>query len=270
MKAGEAAGVAPALPAVSMFWHGPALSRLERLCMRSFVANGHTVRLHAYQELAGVPEGVTMVDATTVLPRAALDSHARSRPLALFADRFRYQLLQGHGGLWVDTDVVCLKPFAYTHQEIFGWQDERAINNAVLGLPAGHPLAEWMLRICEQPHRLHPYDNFKTRRRKLMARWLGMSSKEQWGATGPQGFTQAAQHLGHAHKALPFWHFYAVHYLNWRAVFDSTLAENPALLSASYGLHLWNEMARRTPGFDKNGRFPQESVFEQLCRRYGV
>lgn len=270
MSAGEAAATAPALPAVSMFWHGPALSRLERLCMTSFVAHGHSVRLHAYQTLSGVPAGVSIVDAAAVLPRSALDAHLQSRPIALFADRFRYELLHRYGGLWVDTDVVCLKPFAYAHPEVFGWQDENAINNAVLGLPAGHPLAEWMLRICEQPYRPHPYDNFKTRRRKLMAKWLGMTSKEQWGATGPQGFTRAAQHLGFANLALPFWHFYAIHYLNWRSVFDTSLAGNPTLLSASHGLHLWNEMARRAPGFDKNARFPDDSVFERLCRRYGA
>lgn len=270
MKAGEAASPASALPAISMFWHGPALSRLERLCLTSFAAHGHAVHLYVYQEPAGVPAGVDLSEASNVLPRSMLDTHLASRPIALFADRFRYALLEQHGGLWVDTDVVCLKPFAYSQSELFGWQDERAINNAVLGLPARHTLAAWMRRICERPYAFRPYDDFKTRRRKLMARWLGMTSKEQWGATGPQGFTQAARHLGHADKALPFWHFYAVHYLNWRTVFDSSLAENPTLLDASYGLHLWNEMARRSPGFDKNARHAPDSTFERLCRRYGV
>ena len=268
MSAGAASGNTTALPDISMFWHGPALSRLERLCVSSFVAHGHKVRLYAYEELAA-PAGVALMDAATVLPRTVLDAHPKSRPMALFADRFRYQLLLREGGLWVDTDVVCLKPFAYSHPEIFGWQDEHSINNAVLGLPAGHDLAEWMLRVCEQPHRFHPYDNFKTRRRKLMARF-GLRSKVQWGATGPFGFTRAARYLGHAHKGLPFWHFYALHYSNWRAAFDSTLADNPMLIEGGYGLHLWNEMTHRVPGFDKNARYPADSVFERLCRRYGV
>ena len=38
------------LPSVHMFWHGPPLSRIERLCMSSFVAHGHAVRLHVYEE----------------------------------------------------------------------------------------------------------------------------------------------------------------------------------------------------------------------------
>ena len=44
--------------------------------------------------------------------------------------------------------------------------------------------------------------------------------------------------------------------------------ESLATIAASYGLHLWNEMSRRSPGFDKNGRFPPDSLFEQLCARY--
>ena len=48
-----------ALPSVHMFWHGPPLSRIERLCMSSFVAHGHTVQLHVYEEPKRVPAGVT-------------------------------------------------------------------------------------------------------------------------------------------------------------------------------------------------------------------
>ena len=55
---------------------------------------------------------------------------------------------------------------------------------------------------------------------------------------------------------------------NWHTVFDSSLSDNPNLIGASYGLHLWNEMLRRSPGFDKNGRFPPDSLFERLCARY--
>jgi hypothetical protein len=66
------------LPDIHMFWHGPALSRLERLCMASFVANGHTVLLHAYEPPANVPNGVTICDAAKVLPRERLFAHGES------------------------------------------------------------------------------------------------------------------------------------------------------------------------------------------------
>lgn len=253
-----------------MFWHGPALSRLERLCMSSFVANGHAVILHVYEPPANVPSGVTVADASKVLPRTRLFKHAQTGSFAMFADGFRYRLLLEHGGLWVDTDVVCLKPFDFASPEIYGWQDERVINNAVLGLPKGHRLAQWMNDCCEHPDRARPYDSPKTRRRKLVRRWSPGNSpgKITWGETGPDGLTAAARHLHCTAAALPFWHFYPIHYLNWHTVFDSSLRDNPALIAGSHGLHLWNEMARRRPGFDKNGRFPPDSLFEQLCSRY--
>lgn len=255
-----------------MFWHGPPISRLEQLCMSSFIANGHTLLLHVYDEPANVPRGVTLTDAGKILPRDRLFKHAESGSFALFADGFRYRLLLEHGGLWVDTDVVCLKPFVFASSEIFAWQDERVINNAVLGLPKGHRLAQWMNDVCEQPNRALPYDSVKMRRRKLMRQWLpgNARSRTSWGETGPNGLTAAAQHLHCTGAALPFWHFYPIHYLNWHTVFDSSLRDNPSLIAASHGLHLWNEMSRRSPGFDRNGRFPPDSLFEQLCSRYLV
>jgi len=255
---------------VHMFWHGAALSRIERLCMASFIANGHPVHLHVYDEPAGVPRGVMMVDAENILPRRYLFKHAASGSFAIFADWFRYRLLYEQGGLWVDTDMVCLKTFDHQTQEIYAWQDERAINNAVLGLPRGHRLAEWMVRCCEHPNRILPYDPFKTRRRKLTRKFLPGDGRKRtkWGESGPSGLTLAAQHLDCAAQALPFWHFYPIHYLNWRAVFDTSLRENPNIVAGSYGLHLWNEMARQAPGFDRNAAFPRESLFERLCARY--
>lgn len=237
--------------------------------MASFIANGHEVRLHVYDEPANVPRGVSLADASEVLPRQHLFAHRQSGSFALFADWFRYRLLLERGGLWVDTDVVCLKPLDHGREEIFGWQDARTINNAVLGLPRGHRLAAWMVAICEQPNRFLPYDSSKTRRRKLQRRLLRRDrSAATWGETGPQGLTAAAHHLGCTASALPFWHFYPIHYSNWRAVFDGTLRAETALIADSYALHLWNEMARLERGFDKDQRCSPDSLFEALCARY--
>jgi len=269
---GQTRAVSAALPntTVEMFWHGPALSRLERLCMTSFIAHGHHVRLHTYQEPQGVPPGVEVTDANRILSERYLFRHARSGSVSAFADWFRYVLLHEHGGIWVDTDVVCLKPLHYSQPLLFGWQDEQIINNAVLGLPARHELAAWMIDCCEFPNRVRPYDKRRIRRRKLKRRLFQGNQRGNiaWGENGPSGFTQAARHLGYDHYALPFWHFYPVHFANWRSVFDTGLKENPHLIAGSNALHLWNEMVRRAPGFHPERRFDPSSVFERLCARY--
>lgn len=258
------------LTPIHMFWHGPRLSRLERLCMASFLAHGHVLKLHVYEEPAGVPAGVQLVAADQLIPGHLLFRHEESGSLAAFADWFRYRLLFEQGGIWADTDVVCLRPLVYETPQIYGWMDQNIINNAVLGLPAGHPLAEWMAQSCEAPNRLLPYDDARTRRRKLKRRFLQGNRRGniRWGEYGPDGLTSAARHLGYAASALPFWHFYPIHYLNWHTVFDESLAGNSGILGESRALHLWNEMTRRAPGFDKDARFPANSVFERLCARY--
>ncbi len=258
------------MPQIHMFWHGAPLGRIERVCISSFVAQGHEVQMHVYDDIPGMPAGVKLVDANLTLPRSQVFRHAKSGSLAPFADWFRYRVLYAHGGIWADTDVVCLKPLALTTAQLFAWQDEQVINNAVLGFERHHPLAHWMATCCEEPNRLLPYDSVKVRRRKLKRKFLQGNRRGNigWGEYGPYGLTRAAQHLGYAEHALPFWHFYPVHPLNWRTVFDGSLSGNTGLLSDSSALHLWNEVTRRTQGFDRNARFPAHSLFETLCRRY--
>jgi hypothetical protein len=126
-----------------------------------------------------------------------------------------------------------------------------------------------MNEVCEHPHRILFYDSIKTRRRKLQRRWLPNNrARIKFGETGPNGLTPAARHLQCLDAAMPFWYFYPVHHENWSCIFDSSLRDNPGFIAASYGLHLWNELSRRQPGFDKNGRFPPDSLFERLCAQY--
>ena len=255
---------------VHMFWHGPPLSRLERLCLASFVANGHPLELHVYDEPAGVPPGVSMVDAARTLPRELLFHHKRTGSVAIFADWFRYRVLHERGGIWADTDVVCLRPLDYPHAEIFAWENARWLNNAVLGLPQGDALAAWMAASCEDPNRLLPYDGLRTRLRKWRRRYLQGNRRERvrWGEYGPKGLTLAARHLGYLGKALPTAHFYPVSCDDWQVLFRSTRAGGFEFPEESRAVHLWNNMMRGVPGFDKNARFPADSPVERLCGRY--
>lgn len=258
------------LPVIHMFWHGTPLSRIERLCLASFVANGHPVDLYVYDEPAGVPAGVRLRDAGEILPREALFVHRRTGSVGLFADWFRYRLLFERGGIWVDADVVCLRPLDYADPVVFGWQDEAQINNAVLGLPAGHELAAWMAECCENPNRVLPYDGLRIRLRKWRRRYLQGNRRDRvrWGEYGPRGLTAAIRYFGLTHRALPAWHFYPVPFERWHRMFEAGSVEAIADLDRARAVHLWQNAMRERPGFDKNGRFPADSPFERLCRLY--
>jgi hypothetical protein len=257
------------LPTVHMFWHGSPLSRLEQLCIASFLGNGHPVDLYAYDEVGTVPAGARLLDASQILPRKFLFRHRRTGSVGLFADWFRYRLLYERGGIWADTDIACLKPLAYASAEIFAWQDEKYLNNAVLGLPPGHELATWLAQCCENPNALLPYDGFAMKLRKWRRRYLQGNRRDRmrWGEYGPKGLTQAARHLGYAEKALPSWHFYPVAWNQWHSLFEGG-GQSARSLEKSSAVHFYNNQMRNRPGFDKRGRFPPDSPFEQLCSRY--
>lgn len=259
-----------ALPVIQMFWHGAPLSRVEQLSLASFVHHGHPVHLYAYERIEGVPAGVTMRDASEILSRNLIFKHRRTQSIAPFADWFRYLLLFQRGGIWADTDVVCLEPFDYVQPRVFGWQDDELINNAVIGLPAGDPLASWMASACEHPNRWLPYDDVAIRLRKLKRRFFRGNDRGdiRWGESGPIGLTRAIAHFGYTAEALPSWHFYPVPHESFRTLFEKPGPNGPAPLEKSRAVHLWNNLIERDAPGSKTGTFPADSVFERLWARY--
>jgi hypothetical protein len=208
-----------------------------------------------------------MRDANEILPRNLIFRHRRTQSLAPFADWFRYRLLFERGGIWADTDVVCLKPFDYAQPRVFAWQDDDHINNAVIGLPAGDPLASWMAEACEHPNRWLAYDDFGVRLHKLQRRLLQGNRRGniRWGESGPGGFTRAVKHFGYTAEALPAWHFYPVPWQKFRVLFESPRAQESVRLDDSRAVHLWNNLLEAD---SKRARFPEDSPFEQLWARY--
>ncbi len=254
---------------VHMFWHGAPLSRIERLSLASFVHHGHPLRLHVYDEPAGVPPGVELADAAHVLPAASLYRHHRSGSLAPFADWFRYRLLCTHGGIWADADVICVRPLDYAEPVIMAWENPQQLNNAVLGLPAGDPLAQSLADSCEQPNGFREWDSWSMRLRKLKRRLLypGRRERAGWSENGPRGLTRAAGRLGYLRQALPHTHFYPVRCEDWRRMFAAPLDPQwPPWPEETRAVHLWNEMMRRASDFDKNAQFAAQSPFERLWR----
>lgn len=255
-----------------MFWHGAPLSRLERLALGSFVHHGHPVELYLYEPQAGIPAGVSVRDAEEVLPASAMFRHRKTGSLAPFADWFRYRLLLERGGIWADMDVVCLAPFDFKDDVFYGWESPTRINNAVLGLPAGHVLAEWLAAACESPHSAWPFDDARTRARKWIRRHLqgDQRGNVRWGEYGPKGLTRAVHHFGLDRHALPTTVFYPVPPEEWRQLFEP-VGDDVALWSrATRAVHFWNHQHARAGEAALRDDGQGNTPFERLCRRYGV
>ena len=165
--------------------------------MPAFVSkNGHDVHLFAYEDVQGVPDGITVLDANEVIPAHEIFTVRNS--YAIFADWFRWELLFEKGGCWVDTDVICLKPFTFEEPIIFGLHSSISAAIGVLRFPVGHPLSRSLADLCQAPNTPLPYDTPKMRVKKFVRKYLlgNRRDRVRWGeSAGPKGFTAALKHL---------------------------------------------------------------------------
>jgi glycosyl transferase-like sugar-binding protein len=60
-----------------------------------------------------VQKGIEVRPAEDVVPRGLFERIVGGSEIRYFSDIFRYAVLYEHGGLWMDTDVILLRPFPY-------------------------------------------------------------------------------------------------------------------------------------------------------------
>jgi mannosyltransferase OCH1-like enzyme len=227
-------------------WIGPELSVMERLSVASFLENGHEYRLYVYDAVKNVPTGAVIKNANEILPASRIFQYKHQASYAGFANYFRYKLLLERGGWWVDTDVVCLKPFDFADEYVFASENDvksEAISSGVMKAPAGSEVMAYAWNVCDQkdPQQL------------------------KWGETGPRLMTEAVSKFSLERYKKPCHYFNPVDYMDWRKVLD---ADTDGLLHEdSYAIHLWNEMWRAA-GQDKNATYDPNCLYEQLKSSY--
>ena len=77
---------------------------------------GHSVRVWSYSPKKLdflLSHGVDIQSADEIVPRSLFERVLAGAEIRYFSDLFRYALLYEQGGLWMDTDVVLLKPFPF-------------------------------------------------------------------------------------------------------------------------------------------------------------
>jgi len=138
------------------FWSGRDLSLINRACLRSFIAAGHTFDLYSYDTLS-VPDGVSLRNAAEIVPRSELflfDNPNTGRPdVAPFADYFRLRLLANRGGWYCDVDTVCLSSTVPTRGRIWAQAapefERGTIGNGEIHFDVDDPLCRVLLERAE-------------------------------------------------------------------------------------------------------------------------
>lgn len=250
------------LPAIQSMWIGSELSVMERLSIASFLSNGHPYHLYTYDDVKNLPEGVELKDASRIITPDRIFKYKDRDTYAGFANMFRYKLLLERGNFWVDTDVVCLRPFNFNSDYVFartkslkpsGSLDESfRVENCIIKAPPGSEIMEYCYEVTS---RRNP-------------------NELQFGETGPYFLRPTVQKFKLEEYVVRSETFCPIDWPEWHRF----LSRSPLVicmelakmsLYRSKGVHLWNEMWRLN-GVKKNALFPKSCIYERLKRRYLV
>jgi hypothetical protein len=228
---------------IQSLWIGRRLSILEQLSIGSFLNHGHEYHLYVYEEIENAPKGTVLKAADQILPESMIFQYRTHPSYAGFSNFFRYRLLLHEGGWWVDTDVVCLRPFDFEACYVFASErvDGRAVpTTAVIKVPPGSEMMafNWHLcRACRNP------------------------SDVVWGEHGPKLMANAITKFGMQAFVKDPDIFCPLAYNEWESLLLP--GKLPGLSEDTHGIHLWNEMWRRNAR-DKDACYAPECAYERL------
>ena len=158
-----------------------------------------------------------------------------------FSDFFRMRLMAQGAGLWLDADVLLLRPLEIDPAKpYFAWERPRQLGNSVLYLPPNDPIVAEFDALMAQEELTPNWLSLRHRLTFALRRLRGVSNRLsdiRVAIFGPAALTALARRHGLLRHALPKRSFYAVH-AEPRAFFDPSdfagLIGDPAII----GLHI--------------------------------
>jgi hypothetical protein len=255
------------MPAIQGLWIG-TIGRMQKLCILSFLHHGHDFHLYGYVdphlndyfETRNTGTGEYFFHpATKILPEAEVlpNPGGTGKPTyALFSDYFRYVMLHKRGGIWVDLDTVCLRPWfpLFEKEYIFAME---ILENGRYGKLNASPMA------CPPRSEIMLYCVQETDR---IIREVHAGLPYVWGSASPLLITEAVKKFGLDSYVKSEEVFSPLCYTNWQDVLNPEKRFN---LEKSYSIHLYNEMWRRADR-DPNAEYSPDCQYEKWCREYGV
>jgi hypothetical protein len=242
----------PAKHTFQSFWYGEKPSPYEKMCMRSFLDQGHSFHLYTYSSQLEVPFGVELRNASELFDSSQYFTYKKGAgpgagSHSAFSNLFRYKLLADRGGWWVDTDVVCLSAEIPCFDEFFAYEKDDIVNGAILFFRHTDPL----MRDC-------------------LDEALQIGDDPSWGEIGPRLITRRLKGSGRISAAQPKATCYPVHHSEALDLLRPALADSLTdRIRESLFLHLWNEILRRV-NVAKTMLPPQGCLLREIAERHPV
>ena len=250
-------------------WIGDALGPIERLSLTSMVVSGHPTVLYSYGQPTGLPPGVVLRDAAQVLPRAVAEANRYANgSYALFSNLFRSVALRQSLGIWLDTDVVCLRALDIQSPFVAGWESDKFLNGAVLYADADSPFLGSALTAFESG-RVPPWLPFHRAPRAWLQQVVGRRvapAELPHGTFGPKAVTALARRHSLLPLAQPREVFYPLPPREARRIFEPGTRLEDYARPETLAVHLWNEKLRDI----KHQSPPPDSLLRQLYERFGI
>src|SRR6202011_889923 len=161
-------------------------------------------------------------EAEAVLPHAfaeklrptGADGVWRDWTTLQFSDFFRMRLMAQSACLWLDADVLLLKPVEIDPAKpYFAWERPRQLGNSVLYLPPNDPIVAAFTALMQQDELTPDWLALRHRLTFALRKLRGSSrlADIRVAIFGPAALTALARRAGELHHARPKKSFYAVH-----------------------------------------------------------
>jgi len=215
---------------INGFWHGSELGELEKLCINSWIKNGYEFHLWVYDLDIKVSENVVIENANHIVDLREYftydEGHSKGTPIA-FSNLFRAELLYQRGGLYVDLDVLCLKPYHFNKRFVFSEQVDSGW--------------EWHVATCILYSENQGEELFKD-----WIDWI-IAKRNNWRSTthgdlGPNLITPLIISRDLKEYVLPKHYFCPIDWQSYKEIFTYD--------GDSYGIHLYSSIWEESDNYD--------------------
>ena len=83
------------LPIIQGLWVGAPLSKMEQLCIQSFLYWGHTFHLYVYEPIENIPTGTIIKDANEILSKDSVFTYQNGHERGSFAGFSNFEREKG-------------------------------------------------------------------------------------------------------------------------------------------------------------------------------